>query len=52
MEKTERISFLILFCALILVKNDAATMDESMAMVPFFGRARLLAGELSSPVSA
>ena len=52
MEKNERISFLILFCALILVKNDAATMEESIAMVPLFGGAKLLAGELSSLGSA
>jgi len=52
MERNERTSFLILFCALILVKNDAATLDESMSMVPLFGRASLLTGELSSPGSA
>jgi len=52
MERNERISFLILFCALILVKNKAATLDESIAMAPLFGRASLLAGELSSPGSA
>ena len=48
MEKNEQISFLILFCALILVKNDAATMEESIAMIPLFGGAKLMAGELSS----
>ena len=52
MEKNERISFFILFCALILVKNDAATMEESIAIVPLFGGAKLLAGELSSSDSA
>ena len=52
MHNDERISFLMLFCALILVKRDKATMEESITIVPLFGGAKLLAGELSSSVSA
>ena len=52
MEKNERVSCLILFCALILVKNGAAAMDESIAVVPLFRGAKLLAGELCAPGSA
>ena len=46
--KEETISFLMLFCALILVKRDKATMEESITMVPLFGGAKLLAGQLAS----
>ena len=52
MHHDERISFLMLFCALILVKRDKATMEESITIVPLFGGAKLLASELSSSVSA
>ena len=52
MEKSEQISFLILFCALMLVRNDAATLEESLAIAPLIGGAKLLAGELSSSGSA
>ena len=44
--KEETISFVMLFCALILVKKDKATMEESVTLVPLFGGAKLLAGEL------
>lgn len=48
----ERISFLMLFCALILVKKGKATLEESVTIVPLFGGAKLLAGQLSSSLSA
>jgi len=48
----EKISFLLLFCAMILVKRDRATMEESFTIVPLFGGAKLLAGELSPPPPA
>ena len=49
--KEETTSFLMLFCALILVKKDKATMEESVTIVPLFGGAKLLAGELLSETS-
>jgi len=52
MNNDERVSFLLLFCALILVKRDKATMEESLTIVPLFGGAKVLAEELSSPDSA
>ena len=47
MEK-ESISFVMLFCALILVKKDKASLEDSVTIVPLFGGAKLLAGELAS----
>lgn len=49
--KEETICFLMLFCALILVKKNKATVEESVTVVPLFGGARLLAGELLSETS-
>ena len=50
--KDETMSFLMLFCALILVKKDKATMEESVTIAPLFGGAKLLAGELLSETSS
>ena len=46
--KEETISFVMLFCALILVKKDKASLEDSITIVPLFGGAKLLAGELAS----
>lgn len=48
--REETISFLLLFCALILVKKDKAGFKESIAILPLGGGARLLAGALAPPV--
>ena len=42
----DKLSFLMLFCTLILVKNARATMEESLAVAPLGGKAKFLAGEL------
>ena len=44
----DKLSYLMLFCTLILVKNARATMEESLAMAPLDGKAKYLAGELVS----
>ena len=46
MRPEEKISFLMLFCALLLVRNTKATLSESLAIVPLVGNAERLAGEL------
>ena len=46
MRREERVSYMMLFCALILVRNSKATLEQSMQIVPLVGRARHLAGEL------
>jgi hypothetical protein len=44
----ERVSYIMLFCALMLVRNSKATLEESMKLVPLEGSARQLAGELAA----
>ena len=44
----ETLSFLMLFCALILVKMDRASLEETITVVPLAGGAKLLASELVS----
>jgi hypothetical protein len=48
MNKEERQSYVMLFCALLLVRNSKATMEQSMNLVPLTGSAKHLAGELAS----
>jgi hypothetical protein len=48
MKMEERHSYMMLFCALLLVKNSKATMEQSMNLVPLTGSAKSLAGELAS----
>lgn len=45
--KEERVSYMMLFCALLLVKNSKATLEQSLNIVPLAGRAKFLAGELT-----
>ena len=42
----EQVSYIMLFCALMLVKNSKATLEQSLRLVPLAGRAKSLAGEL------
>lgn len=46
--KTETASFLMLFCALILVKKDLARLEQILEVVPLTGKARGLAAALIS----
>jgi len=46
MPRREQLSYIMLFCALLLVKNGKATMQESMALAPLSGGANNLAEEL------
>jgi hypothetical protein len=47
--RDDRLAFLLLFCGMILVKRDKATLAETMSMLPLYGSARLLAGEMAAP---
>ena len=44
----EQVSYIMLFCALMLVKSSKATMEQSLAIVPLAGKAEFLAMELFS----
>ena len=46
-EMENRQSYMMLFCALLLVRNSKATLAESLKLVPLAGSARDLAGELA-----
>ena len=48
MTKKENLDYLILFCSLIMVRNQKRTMEEIMQFVPLFGKAQRLAQELAS----
>ena len=52
MKKEEKVSYMMLFCALMLVKNSRATLEESVAIVPLVGRAKQLAGELVNGIGS
>lgn len=45
-KKEEGLCYVMLFCALILVKNSKATVDQAVMVVPLFGNAQFLAEEL------
>ena len=47
MKKEERQSYVMLFCALLLVRNSKATVEQSLKLVPLTGSAKHLAGELA-----
>ncbi|MCH8268563.1 MAG: hypothetical protein IH846_13680 [Acidobacteria bacterium] len=49
--KEEQVSYMMLFCALLLVKNSRATLEQSLQVVPLAGRAKSLAGELANQIS-
>lgn len=42
----DAISYVMLFCALLLVKNSNATLDQVVTVVPLVGKVRVLAQEL------
>lgn len=48
MRQEDRVSYVMLFCALMLVRNARATVDQSMSIVPLNGGAKRLAGEMAS----
>jgi hypothetical protein len=52
MKSEERQSYMMLFCALMLVKNAKATLEQSMKLVPLKGSAKHLAGQLTDQVGA
>ena len=48
MKKEDRQSYMMLFCALLLVRNSKATLEECVKLVPLVGSAKNLAGELAA----
>ena len=42
----EKVSYMMLFCALILVRKNNASLEESMVLLPLTGPAKALAGHL------
>ena len=46
MKEEEKVSYLMLFCALLLVKTTGVTLEESLAAVPLVGKAKHLADGL------
>jgi len=46
MRHEDRVSYVMLFCALMLVKNSRASLEESVALVPLSGGAKHLVGEM------
>ena len=47
MKPEETISFLVLFCALLVARNRRATLTEFLGVVPLAGKAERLARELA-----
>ena len=52
MKREERVSHIMLFCTLLLVKKEKVTLEESVAIVPLVGRAKHLAGELVNGIGS
>ena len=42
----EKVSYLMMFCALLLVRNAKASLEESLAVVPLGGNVKYLASHL------
>ncbi len=42
----EKTSYMMLFCALMLVKNSKATLEQSVRVAPLAGNAKCLADRL------
>ena len=51
MRQEERVSYVMLFCALMMMKRSQATLEQSMAIVPLSGGAKHLAGEMMRRLS-
>lgn len=47
MKREEKLSYFMLFCGLLLVRNSRITMEELAASVPLTGNARILAAEIT-----
>ncbi|MDP2736013.1 MAG: hypothetical protein Q8P12_07460 [bacterium] len=47
MAQKEKLGYLVLFCSLIMVRNQKRTMEEIAQIAPLFGKAQLLAQELA-----
>ena len=52
MRNSEKISYVMIFCALLLVKNSRMNLTDLATLYPFHGKAQFLAHELAgmSPV--
>lgn len=48
MRHDDRHSYLMLFCALMMVRNAHATVEQSLEVVPLTGAAKRLAGEIAN----
>ena len=48
MKYEDRVSYVMLFCALMMVRNAQATVDQSLQVVPLSERAKRLACEIGS----
>lgn len=48
MTNKEKLDYLMLFCSLIMVRNQKRTMEKIAPLAPLFGKAQLLAQELAS----
>ncbi len=46
MGSNEEVSYIMLFCALMLVKNSKATLKQSVQVAPLAGNAKCLADRL------
>ncbi|MBI4463521.1 MAG: hypothetical protein HY647_02345 [Acidobacteria bacterium] len=47
MKREDQVSYVMMFCALLLVKNAKATLEPALAMAPLSTRVRLLATGLT-----
>jgi hypothetical protein len=48
----ETLGYMMLFCALMLVRKSAASVDQAVSVVPLDGNARFLARELAVVLSS
>ena len=46
MQRNDQVSFVMMFCALMLVRGGKATLEQSMTVVPMYGNAKSLATQL------
>ena len=44
----EKVTYMMLFCALVLVKKDRATLEESLILLPLADPAKALAEHITS----
>ncbi len=51
-KKEDRVSQMMLFCALMLVKNSTATLQQCMRLVPLSGNSKHLASALGKPAAS